>query len=64
MPGYVAKLAKLRVVSHGQNKIPIGRGEVLIRHDIRMSITHALRRLARSQVIEALIGQASHLHIQ
>ena len=60
----LAQFAELPVVAHGDDEVAIGRGKILIRHDIRVSVTQAFGRDAGVEVIHRLIGQASHLHIQ
>ena len=59
-----AKARELPIVADRQNHVAIGRREVLIRHDVRMRIAHALRHFAAAQVIGRLVAQRRHLHVE
>ncbi|MNR07528.1 hypothetical protein D3C85_1236510 [compost metagenome] len=64
LSSHLREFAELPVITHGKDEIAVSCRKVLIRHDVRMSIAQAFRRITRSQVIHRLVSQASHLHIQ
>src|SRR5882724_9557283 len=59
-----AETRKLTVVADRQHQETIGCRERLVRHDVGMGCAPALRRLARQQVVETLVGERAELGIE
>ena len=58
------KSLKLAIIANRQNNMTIGCLERLIGNDVRMRISHPLRRLIRDQIIQRLISKTCYTNIK
>lgn len=59
-----AELAELKVVADRDDDVAVGRRDRLVRHDVRVRIAVAQRRLAGDQVVLRLVRERRHLAVE